>query len=105
MASEPPPPTEPEAEAPAAHVVIERAPLWQRVVKWGAIGVGAIVLLLGALVLGINTQPGRSFVVQQLNKFTLASGLNFRVGRIDGSLYGALVLRDVEVRDTKGTFA
>ncbi|AQR72708.1 translocation/assembly module TamB domain-containing protein [Sphingomonas sp. LM7] len=93
-----------DAEAPVTHVV-ERAPLWQRIVKWGAVGVGVIALLLGALVIGINTQPGRNFVAQQLSKLTLASGLNFRIGRIEGSLFGALVLRDVEVRDTQGVFA
>lgn len=93
-------------DAPAAgERVVVRAPLWQRIVKWGAIVLGGIVLLLGLLVIGINTDPGRRFVAEQLNKFELASGLNFRVGRIEGSLYGAMVLRDVEVRDAKGVFA
>jgi translocation and assembly module TamB len=102
MASEPPPPTEPVAvEAPAA----ERRTVWRRVVKWGAIAVGTVALLLGLLVIGINTQPGRDFVAQQLGRLTLASGLNFRVGRIEGSLFGAMTLRDVEVRDTQGAFA
>jgi len=102
MATEPPP----EAVEPAPEqVVVERPPAWQRVVKWGAIAIGSLALLAGLLVIGINTQPGRNFVAQQLSKLTLASGLNFRIGRIDGSLYGALVLRDVEVRDSQGVFA
>lgn len=105
MAEDTPQAPEPvETETEIVHVV-ERPPLWQRVVKWGAIGLGTVALLIGVLVVGINTQPGRNFVAQQLSKFTLASGLNFRVGRIDGSLYGALVLRDVEVRDPQGVFA
>lgn len=91
-------------QAPLEHVVI-KPPLWQRVAKWTAIAVGGVVLLLGALILGINTQPGRDLLVKQINKFTLASGLNFQVGRIEGSLYGAMVLRDVRVRDPKGVFA
>lgn len=105
MASAPPPTPETAEQAPVEHVVVESRPLWQRVVKWGAITVTAVVLLLGLLVIGINTQPGRDLVTQQLNKFTLASGLNFRVGRIEGSLFGAMTLRDVEVRDTQGVFA
>jgi translocation and assembly module TamB len=104
MATDPPPPPEIVEEAPTVHVV-ERTPVWQRVVKWGAITIGTLALLAGLLVIGINTQPGRNLVTQQINKLVLASGLNFRIGRIDGSLYGALVLRDVEVRDTQGTFA
>src|SRR4051812_19602412 len=52
-----------------------------------------------------HTQPGRDFVAKQINRLTLASGLNFRVGRIEGSLFGAMVLRDVQVRDTRGVFA
>ncbi|RYD50731.1 MAG: hypothetical protein EOP60_11240, partial [Sphingomonadales bacterium] len=86
-------------------VVVVRRPLWRRIAIWVAAGLAALALLLVAAVLLINTQPGRDFVVRQLNSFTLASGLNFRVQRIEGSLYGAMVLRGVEVRDTQGTFA
>lgn len=107
MATDPPPPTEviEPADAPAETVIVERRPIWQRVVKWGAIALTAVVVALGLLVVGLNTQPGRDFVAQQLNRLSLASGLNFRVGRIEGSLFGAMKLRDVEVRDTQGTFA
>lgn len=103
MATEPPPPPEP-VEAPVESVT-ERRPVWRRVVKWGAIAVTTVVLLVGLLVIGINTQPGRDFVAQQIGRLTLASGLNFRVRRIEGSLFGAMTLRDVEVRDTQGVFA
>ncbi|MCD2325415.1 translocation/assembly module TamB domain-containing protein [Sphingomonas sp. IC-56] len=91
-------------QGPVEHVVI-KPPLWQRVAKWTAVVAGGVVLLLGALILGVNTQPGRDLLVKQINKYTMASGLNFQVGRIEGSLYGAMVLRDVRVRDPKGVFA
>src|ERR1044072_3780140 len=102
MAEEPIPdvPAEPQVER-----IVDRAPLWQRIVKWAAIAVAALIVLATAAVLGLNTGPGRAFVARQISATTLASGLNFRVGRIDGSLYGALILRDVEVRDTRGAFA
>lgn len=108
MASEPPS-ADPAAETVAGEeaetrVVVER-PLWQRVLKWVAIGVGGIVLLVGALLIGLNTQPGRDFIADKLSDFELASGLGFSVGRIEGSIYGEMVLHDVAVRDPKGVFA
>ncbi|WP_448501457.1 translocation/assembly module TamB domain-containing protein [Sphingomonas sp.] len=85
--------------------VVMRAPLWQRVVKWVGIAIAAIALLLILIVFALNTAPGRRFVVDRINGYTLASGLNVQVGRIEGSLYGAMVLRDVRVRDSIGVFA
>ncbi|URW76714.1 translocation/assembly module TamB domain-containing protein [Sphingomonas donggukensis] len=85
-------------------VVVERRPVWQTVVKWVGIVLAALVLLAIVVVLGINTQPGRRFVADRLSAYTLANGLNVRVGRIEGSIYGAMVLRDVRVQDQKGTF-
>lgn len=85
-------------------VVVERRPLWQRILKWVLIALAGLILLAVVLVLGINTQPGRRFLVDRINNYTLANGINVRVGRIDGSIYGAMVLRDVRVQDTRGTF-
>lgn len=106
MATEPPEGSVPEdaGDALVEKIVVKR-PTWQRIVTWTAIALGAVVLVLGVLAIGLNTQPGRDFVTKQINKLELASGLNFRIGRIEGSLFGAMVLRDVEVRDTKGVFA
>lgn len=95
-------PPEPQAETT---VIVERRPAWERVLRWSGVTLGALVVLLGLAVLGLDTGFGRAFVARQISNTTLASGLNFRIGRIDGSLYGALVLRDVEVRDTRGVFA
>lgn len=86
-------------------VVVLHPPLWQRVVKWVGVGIGVLALIALAAVFGINTGPGRGFLARQISGYTLANGLNVRVGRIDGSLYGAMVLHDVVVNDTKGAFA
>jgi translocation and assembly module TamB len=86
-------------------VVVVRRPLWQRIVLWIGIAIGVLALLAVLLVLGLNTQPGRRFIANQIGGYTLANGLNIKVGRIDGSLYGAMVLRDVRVNDQRGTFA
>lgn len=86
-------------------VVVERRPLWQRILKWIGIALIVIALLLLAVVLGLNTSPGKRFLADKIGGFTTASGLNVKVGRIDGSIYGAMVLRDVRVSDPKGVFA
>jgi translocation and assembly module TamB len=86
-------------------VVIDRRPLWQRIAKWVAIGLLGLVLLLVVAVIGLNTRPGHGFLVRQINNFATASGLKVHVGRIEGSLYGAMVIHDLQLRDTKGVFA
>ena len=85
--------------------VVEKRPLWQRVLKWIGIAAGALAALVILVVLGINTGPGRSFLVSKINNFELASGMGFHVGEIDGSLYGRMVLKDVRITDTRGVFA
>ncbi|HVF93768.1 MAG TPA: hypothetical protein VM900_05590, partial [Sphingomonas sp.] len=79
-------------------------PLWQRILKWIAVTLLALVVLIGVVVLGINTDPGRRFVANQLGGYSTAGGLNIKVGRIDGSLYGEMILSDVRVADPKGVF-
>jgi len=92
-------------EPPAETVVIRRRPLWQRIVKWVGILIGSVALLIVAALFALNTDPGRRFLADRIAAFSLASGLNMRIGRIDGSIYGAMILRDVQVRDQHGAFA
>lgn len=75
-----------------------------RIVKWVAIGLAGLVLLTGAIVLGLNTGPGKRFVVERIAAFSTESGVNVRVRAIEGSLYGRMTLRGVELRDPKGIF-
>ena len=67
--------------------VHRRRPLWQRIAKWGGIVLGGILLLLAALLLALNTSPGKRFLADQISGFTLPSGLNIRIGRIEGSIW------------------
>ncbi|MEG3182370.1 translocation/assembly module TamB domain-containing protein [Sphingomonas sp. LT1P40] len=92
-------------EPEVTETVIVRAPMWQRVAKWVLIALVGLAALLLVAVLGLNTGVGKRLVVDQIGKFTTASGLNVKVGRIEGSVYGAMVLRDVRVSDPKGVFA
>jgi len=82
----------------------EGQPFWRRVLRWVGIALGALVVLLAAVLFGINTDPGRRFVADRIGNYTTASGLNIRVGRIDGSLYGRMTLVDVRVSDPRGVF-
>ncbi|TPG12810.1 translocation/assembly module TamB domain-containing protein [Sphingomonas oligophenolica] len=91
-------------EAPPENIVIVRRPLWQRIVKWIGIAILALLVLAAVVLFGINTDPGRRFVANQIGGYKTASGLTITVGRIDGSLYGAMVLSDVRVSDPKGVF-
>ena len=85
-------------------VVVVRRPWWQRILKWIGIAILGLLLLVAIVVFGINTDPGRRFVANRIGDYTTASGLNIKVGRIDGSLYGEMILSDVRVADPKGVF-
>jgi translocation and assembly module TamB len=85
-------------------IAIGRRSLWRRIVKWAAIAVAMLVVLIVALVLGLNTGPGKRFIGSQLAGYTTASGINVRVREIEGSIYGKMVLHGLEVRDQNGVF-
>lgn len=79
--------------------------VWRRV----AIGAAAIAALLLVILVGsyvwLDSQSGRNFVARQIAAFELENGLNIRIGKIDGSIYGDAILSDVRFRDPKGEFA
>lgn len=75
-----------------------------RWVRWLSLALLALVLAIGALVLALDTGPGRRFVAEQLAGYELKSGLRMRVARIEGSIYGKAVLRGVELYDSRRVF-
>ncbi|MEO7654510.1 MAG: translocation/assembly module TamB, partial [Sphingomicrobium sp.] len=68
-----------------------------------ALFIALLLLLAGGLVL-LDTAPGHRFIVDRLAKIETSSGLKFRIGRIDGSIFGAARLRHVRVLDQQGVF-
>lgn len=86
-------------------VIREGRPLWQKI----AIGIAglivALLLLVAGLLFGLNTQPGKRFLIGQIAALQLESGMKIEVGRIDGSIYGDMVIHDLVLRDPKGVFA
>ncbi|MBX9815521.1 MAG: translocation/assembly module TamB domain-containing protein [Sphingomonas sp.] len=75
-----------------------------RVFKWIGIALGVILALVAALVFGIDTGPGHDLIRGQIAAYRTQSGLNFRVGRIEGSIYGKMTLIDFEARDQNGVY-
>ena len=75
-----------------------------RILRWLAGGALAVLLVLGAVLLGLNTPIGKRFIADQIAQFAPASGLRFEVGRIEGDIYGAATLHDLTLLDPKGEF-
>ena len=95
------------AESPAG----ERPPPRQLRKDWArrllnelfALFVALLFLLAGLLVL-LDSAPGHRFIVDQLSRLEMASGLRIRIGRIDGSIFGKSQLRNVSIADGQGVF-
>ncbi|MFN3820046.1 translocation/assembly module TamB domain-containing protein [Blastomonas sp.] len=95
------------ADEPVAMPDEAVAPAPRKQVRWVRgllLTVLGLALALGALVLSLDTGPGRRFLAEQIAGYELKSGLKLRVARIDGSIFGRAVLRGVEVSDTKRVF-
>ncbi len=76
--------------------------------RWQAWLLGFMVLLLVALggaLWWIDTGRGHRFLVSRINAMRPASGLRVAVGRIDGSIYKNLVVRDLTLGDPVGKVA
>lgn len=85
-------------------VVIVRSHRGRTAAKWAGFGLLGIILLIAAFFVWLNTDPGRRFIVTQINNFEAASGLQVHVGRIEGSVFGQMTLHDVALSDPRGVF-
>ncbi|WP_240309512.1 MULTISPECIES: translocation/assembly module TamB domain-containing protein [Sphingomonas] len=85
-------------------VVRVRRPWWQRLLTELAVLVALLGLLAAVAVAILDSAPGHRWVADRLAEQETATGLKIRVGRIDGSLFGVMHLRNVAVADTRGVF-
>ncbi|PCD01755.1 hypothetical protein COC42_16745 [Sphingomonas spermidinifaciens] len=70
--------------------------------RW-LLGLVAVLLLaVGAALLLIDTQPGHRFIADRIAALSPRDGMKYRVGRIEGSIYGRATLIDVTIRDPRG---
>ena len=65
---------------------------------------GALLLGIAALFVLIDSQIGHRFVIDRIEELAPRSGLRIQVGRIEGSIYDAAVLRSVVLSDPDGVF-
>ncbi len=95
----------PPADSAMAPEPERRRANWARRIGIGIVAaVGAVLLLVAGLYFGINTELGRRYVTRQINNLEMVSGLDIDIGRLEGSLYGKLVIHDLTLKDPKGTF-
>lgn len=73
-----------------------------RLWRWALGGIVALATIILASLWIVDTDVGHRWVAQRINAARPANGLRITVGRIDGSLFGAAVLRDVKVHDPEG---
>ncbi len=74
------------------------------VLRWA--GALVVLLLIGvAIVLYIaDTSVGHRYIADRIEALKPANGLRIRVGRIEGSIYGATRVRDLRLADGQGVF-
>ncbi|MEN3971686.1 translocation/assembly module TamB domain-containing protein [Sphingomicrobium sp. XHP0235] len=93
----------------AADAAIEEAPArrnpWpKRILKGAVIALAAIAVLLGAAYWWLDTSAGHRFITRQIEGLEFETGMEIDIGEIDGSIYGDMILRDLEVSDAEGVF-
>ena len=81
-------------------------PDWARRLGYELLTLFAALVVLAAVALVLlDTAPGHRFIADRIAQIETASGLRFRIGRIEGSIFGESRLKDVAVLDRRGTFA
>ncbi|WP_081944625.1 translocation/assembly module TamB domain-containing protein [Sphingopyxis sp. MWB1] len=76
----------------------------RRLVRGTLIGLAWLVTLLAIFLIGLNSDAGRRFVITQIEKHEFENGMKIGIGRLDGSLYGAMRVRDFTLSDPRGVF-
>jgi translocation and assembly module TamB len=65
----------------------------------------ALMIAAAALVALLDTDAGHRWIADRIAAMTPQSGLDIRIGRIEGSIWGETQLRDVRLYDPDGLFA
>jgi len=82
-----------------------RSPRWGRRILLGLLGLVAFLLVaVAGVYLWLGTDSGRAFVARQIEALTFENGMAIGIGRIEGSIFGAMRVRDLTIRDPKGVF-
>jgi translocation and assembly module TamB len=94
-----------DGEPAAKPKLLKIRPHWSRRLagELATLLVALMILLSLGLVL-LDTAPGHRWLVDRLQAIETSSGLKFRIGRIEGSIFGESRLRNVQVLDQHGVF-
>lgn len=74
------------------------------ILRWIGLTLLGLVLLFALFLVGLNSDAGRRFVVTQIEKYEFENGMKIGIGRLDGSLYGRMIIRDFTLSDPRGVF-
>jgi translocation and assembly module TamB len=75
-----------------------------RIAKWAGIILLSLIAVIAIFLIGLNSDAGRRFVATQVEKYRFENGMKIGIGRLDGSLFGEMVIRDFTLSDPKGVF-
>lgn len=73
-----------------------------RLLRWAAIVLLGLTAIVGVTAVVIDTDIGHRIVADRVNALRPDNGLRFRLGRIEGSLYGRAELIDFRLYDPHG---
>jgi translocation and assembly module TamB len=76
----------------------------KRALRWLAILLAALSLLAGGFAFLADTDIGHRYIADKIASQTPKSGLQIRVGRIDGSIYSKASIHGLELYDPQGQF-
>ena len=74
------------------------------ILRWIGLSLLGLILLFALFLVGLNSDAGRRFVVTQIEKYEFENGMKIGIGRLDGSLYGRMVIRNFTLSDPTGVF-
>ncbi|WP_447952992.1 translocation/assembly module TamB domain-containing protein [Sphingopyxis chilensis] len=74
------------------------------ILRWVGLGLLGVILVFALFLIGLNSDAGRRFVVTQIEKYEFENGMKIGIGRLDGSLYGQMIIRDFTLSDPTGVF-
>ena len=75
-----------------------------RAVKWVGGILLALALAVGVLLTLADSSVGHRYLIDRIEALRPVSGLRFKVGRIDGSIWNRATIRDLRVADASGVF-
>ena len=96
--------SEPEVIEEEGTAAAPARPLARRLLRGVFIAVIGVLALIVLAVVLLDTGPGRRLVADQIAALEFENGMKIEVGRIEGSIYGEMILHDLSVKDPKGEF-